>query len=308
MSGPLERPVAPPTGAQRGRSGVALGAVGVTTVTRQSHPRTSVTRATPRRVAELSERLSERDRMLVATLGRLRLACARQLERLHFTESTSLSNARNARRVLSQLTQLDVVARLDRRVGGVRAGSAGYVYALGAAGQHLLGAGGPAGGQIRRPWTPGSAFIRHRLAITELYVGLVEAERRGALEVVSFQAEPQAWRSYSGPGGGQLLLKPDAYAVVAAGDYEHVWFIEVDLATESPAALRRKCHTFCRYRASGREQATGGLFPLVVFLVPTAARADVVRRVIAGLPVSERGVFRVGLLADAAATLAGGAA
>lgn len=255
----------------------------------------------------MAARLTERDVAVLGDLARLRLACARQIERLHFTGGTALANARYCRRVLARLTDLGLVCRLDRRVGGVRAGSAGFVYALDALGQHLITGTGPAGGQIRRPWTPGTAFVRHRLATSELYVRLIEAERVGHVELVRFEAEPDAWRRYSGAGGGVARVKPDAFAVVAAGDYEHAWFIEVDLATESPTALARKCEAYRQYRASGREQAHTGLFPLVVFLVPDLGRSRVVQAVTERQAPEDRRLFRVGLLNEAARVLAGGA-
>ncbi len=50
----------------------------------------------------------------------------------------AVSAARIARRVLARLTELGVLARLERRIGGLRAGSSGYVYYLGPAGQRLV--------------------------------------------------------------------------------------------------------------------------------------------------------------------------
>lgn len=40
------------------------------------------------------------------------------------------------------------------------------------------------------PYQPGLAFHRHTLAITELYVQLVEADRAGTVELVRFDPEP----------------------------------------------------------------------------------------------------------------------
>ena len=46
---------------------------------------------------------------------------------------------------------------------------------------------------------PGLAFVRHTLAVTELYVRLREAERAGTLELLEFEPEPECWRSYPLP-------------------------------------------------------------------------------------------------------------
>jgi len=81
-------------------------------------------------VVYVMDRLGDRDQAIISTLGRVRVASARQLERIHFTDSTPLSNARSCRATLARLTRWRVLARLERRVGGVRSGSAGYVYSL----------------------------------------------------------------------------------------------------------------------------------------------------------------------------------
>src|SRR6266511_148116 len=91
-----------------------------------------------KRLAELEHTLSPRDWAIIATLSRLRLATGRQLYRLYFTGVT----ARRAQQALASLAQRRLVARLARTVGGVRAGSAGHVYTLDAAGCRLVVQGG----------------------------------------------------------------------------------------------------------------------------------------------------------------------
>ena len=104
------------------------------------------------------------------------------------------------------------------------------------------------------------AFLAHSLAVTDVYVRLVLAERVGALEVRRFSAEPQSWRICYGPGGVRTKLKPDAYVVLAVDGYEDHWFIEVDLGTERAPALGRKCALYRAYWQSGTEEADGGVF------------------------------------------------
>jgi len=270
---------------------------------------TASIRTTPARLARLDAALSDRDRQVLETVASLRLACTRQLQRLYFTGGTPRSNLRSAQRVLGKLAELRLLSRLERRVGGLRAGSAGHVYALGTAGQHLAGGRGPAGGRlVRRPWTPALPFLRHRLAISELYVRLVEASRLGEVELVGFVAEPGSWRRYHGPHGSVSWLKPDAFVTTVSGDYEDRWFVEVDLATESPLVLGRKCQAYLGYQSSGREQAAHGVFPLVLFVVPGERRLKVVEGVIGRQTPRDRRLFRVTTEPEAVATLAGGAA
>ena len=55
-------------------------------------------------------------------------------------------------------------------------------------------------------------------------------------------------------------------------EFEDHWFIEVDLATEPPSRIVRACLNYQEYRRSGVEQRRLGLFPAVVWIVPTAQR------------------------------------
>jgi len=262
------------------------------------------------RSEELSCQLTQREWDILVTLAKLRLACTRQLEALHFTDASPLANARHARRVLAKLAELGLVSRLERRVGGVRAGSAGYVWSLGTMGQKLVTGRGPAGGsKLQTPWTPGRAFLAHRLSISGLYVELVEAERSDRLELMRFEAEPTAWRSFTGAHGAPVRLKPDAYIQVGLGEYLDGYFVEIDLATESPAVIARKAAVYRSYWQTGREQArSDGVFPLVAFLVPTTARAQVVAEVLGRQPVDVRQLYRVGLRTNAVGLLTRGAA
>lgn len=271
---------------------------------------TTAPRSAPSRLWRLEAQLTEREWSILITLAKLRMACTRQIERLHFTDGSPLSNARHARRVLSKLADLRLVSRLERRVGGVRAGSAGYVWSLGVAGQHLLTRRGPAGGsKSQTPWTPSRAFLAHRLSISELYVELVEAEWRGELELVRFDAEPTAWRFFTGAQGVPASLKPDAYVQVGLGEYLDSYFVEVDLATESPQVIGRKATAYRSYWQTGREQAASeGVFPVVLFLVPTGARASVITDVVRRQPADVQALFRVGVRTDAMQLLSSGGA
>lgn len=263
-------------------------------------------RVSEARVAQLSEQLSPRELALIETLDNVRLATALQLERIHFREGTPLANARQCRRTLKRLADLRVLARLDRRVGGVRAGSAGYIYALDVAGQRLASASGPAGGiRLRRPWTPGGPFVRHAFGVTELYTRLREANRASELDLLEFWAEPLCWRRFTGVGGGQVVLKPDAFARVGVDKYEHASFIEVDRATQSGPTVANKLTVYRRYWQTGREQERFGLFPRVVILVPSEVRRRALVEVCAKQPADSWPLFRVAHFDDAAGVLAG---
>ena len=265
-------------------------------------------RVTEAYAAELAQTLTPREHAVVQTLDRLRLASVKQLERLHFADGTAQANARRARRTLARLTERRVVVLLERRVGGVRAGSRGSVYALDAAGQRLASACGPAGvTRIRRPWTPGSSFVAHQLAVSELYVGLVEASREGSVEVLDFDAEPASWRTFTGLGGARTVLKPDAFVRLGLGEFEDSYFVEVDRATQSAPSVARKLTLYRRYWQTGREQhRRSGVFPKVLVLVPSEARKAALVEVAAKQPPESWPLFQVARYDDALAVFCGG--
>jgi len=250
-------------------------------------------------LAILTASLTATDHAVVDTLKRVRVATGAQLVRLHFAGRPSA--ARQTRRALQRLVEQRVLCRLARRIGGVRAGSSGYVYALDIAGQRIVNSG-----RLRRPWTPSLPFLAHALAVTDLYVGLVEAARTTNVELLGFEAEPACWRDFNGPDGGRLTLKPDALAHLVIGRYEYRWFIEVDRATEGMGVLSRKAGLYRRYWQSGREQARHPAFPKVLWIVPSEARKAVLVDVLAAQPSEAWPLFQIVVHPAAIRVLSGG--
>jgi hypothetical protein len=142
---------------------------------------------TPGELLRLAGSLSASEREAVETVASLRLMTHAQLAALLGSSepaSSSASAARSLRRVLTRLTALGLLARLQRRIGGRRAGSGGYVYYLGPAGQRLVAywqGRGLTRGRFRPE--PGGRYVRHRLAVSELYVRLRLAARAGTLDI-----------------------------------------------------------------------------------------------------------------------------
>jgi Replication-relaxation len=252
---------------------------------------------TARRLAALRSGLSDRDWQIITTLARVRVATAAQLEWLWFADVSR----RRVQQRLTALTKRRVIARLPRVIGGVRAGSRGHTYALDIAGARLAELG--QGRRSRSPRPVGLPYLTHALSITEVFTEIVLAERAGLLQLARFTAEPNCWRSFYGPGGVRTTLKPDGHAVVRLDEYEDHWFLEVDQGTESAATIARKLEVYRAYWASGTEQARTDLFPLVLWLVPDTARAQVIRTAIARVPVEAQGLFVVALQRDAVTRL-----
>jgi hypothetical protein len=236
--------------------------------------------------------LSERDVRVLRLLLELRLLTTNQLERLVMTEGSAATRARRMRSVLQRLRRNRVVAQLDRRVGGIRAGSDGMVYRLTSRGVSTLNR--LDGAERRRVGAePGERYVRHVLAVSELYVSLTEQTRLSTSEVLIFAAEPAAWRSYPAPHGGTITLRPDAFVHTASDDYEDASFVEVDLATESLSTVSRKCRAYLAYWQSGVEQRRLGLFPRVVWVVPNVRRQQQLNTAIGRLPTDQRHLFAV---------------
>jgi hypothetical protein len=244
------------------------------------------------RLAELRDELSGRDLAILDQVNDLRFMTGGQIAAIHFGlngHDSPDSAARAARRVLERLTDERLLLRLDRRIGGTRAGSASFVYLLGPVGHRLLDLPGR-----RRPYRePGGRFVRHTLTVTQLVVDLTLAHRRHHLELLTVQPEPRCWRRMVDRHGAPATLRPDVFVTLAAGDIEYRWFIEVDLGNEHIETLLRKCEVYQTYYRSGTEQAEHGVFPRVLWLMHNDRRIEQLREAIGRQKSLTPGLFTV---------------
>ena len=255
----------------------------------------SGSRLSRRRLQELTGQLSERDQAVLGALARVRVLSGSQLERLAFAEVAHSARSRVRRRVLARLVELRLVTTLDRRVGGVRAGSAGLVYALTAGGWRLRDLGSGATARRRSPHTPGQLFLEHALAISGVHVDLVEAAHahQGALiEVFDVEADAR-WQTDSGE-----WLRPDALVVLSSGSVEDVWWLEVDRGTESLPRVSRMLARYLEFAGSG-EIGPRGVVPRVLVTVPDAKRRSNIQRLVDRAPEPASELFVVCLEQDA---------
>lgn len=236
-----------------------------------------------RSLRRLDTQLSARDRDILRSVAALKLLSARQVERLHFYEAPSsgshLTRARTGRRVLERLVRDGLLARLNRRIGGLRSGSASYVYCLAPTGQRLVKPSG-ARARVREPT---AAFIDHTLAVADAWVEVTEAGRAGGFDVLHMEGEPECWRRFTSLGGVAQTLKPDLFVSLGVSDLELRWFIELDLNTHHSPAVQRKANQYLAYFKSGIEQTREGVFPRVLWVAEEEGRVkrlrDAVRRV-----------------------------
>jgi hypothetical protein len=259
---------------------------------------------TPYKIRQLDQQLTKRDKEILSSIEQFRMLSTRLIQRLHFPagvlgEHLNVPAAtRGTTRVLLRLEAHGLIARLPRRIGGIKHGSAGTVWQLAATGERYLRA--QKGEAYRRRFvTPTNMFMDHTLEVAELAVALTEQARHGALELLDLQTEPTCWREHSGASGAAITLKPDLLVVTADSQFEAHCFVEVDRATEHLPSIVRKCRTYQAHHQSGVEQAKNGLFPLVVWVAPDQPRADKIRLSINTTPRLDPGLFTVTTRADA---------
>jgi hypothetical protein len=237
-------------------------------------------------LARTIARLGPRDIEIVLTIARLRLVSSSQLDRLHFLLFSSAKSRVMVRsRVLSRLVAWRVLATLPRRVGGVRAGSAGLVFTLDTVGQQVAqmhGDGNPPAHE------PGVRFIQHTLAVSELYVALVELSRLHGFTVPVFDTEPRCWW----PNGLGGTLKPDAFFVLVRSGHANVWWLEQDMKTEHLPTIRKKLAAYLDLLRRGQVGPTG-IMPRILLSVPDEDRQRSIEEVIRRLPEPAPRLFHV---------------
>jgi len=258
-------------------------------------------------LARIAQSLSDRDRAILQSLADYGLLQTGHLRQLHFTDhATTEAAASICRRTLRRLSQPRLVEAIEHRVGGIRAGSDAIVWRLGPAGDRLLRAGDPDAPRSRRR-EPSLRFLQHRLMVADVACILTTTAPTDGFELVRVDPEPASWRTYTGVHGARETLKPDLYAITAAGEYEDHWFIEVDRGTESIPTLLKQCRAYQTYHRSGREQSTVGIFPRILWLLPDTHRRDRLRTAIAAADGIDADLHRTHTYTDLLAVITGGA-
>jgi len=235
------------------------------------------------RLAELDRTLSDKDKAILSSMQSCRYLTSNQINRLHFNDYANESaGLRSAQRKLVRLRDCGMIVPLDRRIGGVRAGSGSYIWTLTESGVFLLHFNDEDYTPRKRFFEPTLNFLKHTLEVSEAFVQLTEICRRHNAALVRAELEPSCWRSYTGEDGKPATMKPDMYAVTACGKYEDSWFIEVDMNTQSPSVVLEKCRRYVLYCISGLEQRQNGVFPLIVWLAYNVNRKSKLQQYIAG--------------------------
>jgi hypothetical protein len=173
--------------------------------------------------------LTDRDRALIRAAWSLGAATHATLRELVSPQT----DGETLRRRMRQLHRAGYLTQ-TRHVG-----PAGCLW-LYSAGQRSVKPGEP------RPWRPGVAQIEHTVAIGEVLVALTRAGFAAPITVTGWQGEAEL-RAWANPGDPF----PDARVVWETDHGKGVWLVEVDRATESRPAWRRK---LVRYLAADIRQ------------------------------------------------------
>jgi DNA-binding transcriptional ArsR family regulator len=242
-----------------------------------------------------SDRLQPTMKRLLVLLDEHRFATTRQLARFtHHHYATPASALRQTSRHLKKLAAEGLVSALERRVGGWQAGSAPGIWTLTTTGARQVETA-PA---RRRPKALSTTFIDHHLAITETRLTFEETAQRLGWQLTHLQLEPECWRSYLDGYSSLATLRPDAFVEVTTEAFTDSYFLEVDRATENPARVIRKCQQYTQYQSLGTEQQHTGVFPAVLWIVPTDYRRLQLQRHLRAEPDLPAGLFTVTTIAE----------
>ena len=245
---------------------------------------------------ELDSILSERDKAILRSLLQCRYLLTGQIRRLHFTDSANpAAGLRATNAATAKLKNYGLIEPLERRIGGVRAGSHSYVWTLTESGFRLLNLNDGEVIKRKRSFEPSVSFLNHTLGVSETFVRIKEMCEGYQLELIQLELEPACWRNYA-KNGKLMSLNPDLFAVTQNDRFQDSWFIEVDCGTESLNKIMEKCRRYVRYRNTGIEQKKHEVFPLVVYLVANENRKNALCRYIADcreIPEPSKNIFIV---------------
>jgi hypothetical protein len=235
-------------------------------------------RVSRKQLIEVEQQLTDIDKELLLLLRKCRFLTSEQTRRIFFFDSPNeTAGKKRTNRLINRLESAGVIFFLERRIGGIQKGSSSRVISLTPAGYKLV----YQWLEINKPYpkkriTDLSYFnITHHLAISEIYTQLMELQLQDKLEIHLSQFEPAAWRTFN-QRGILKFLKPDLYVELLVDDYIDSYFLEIDLDSEPPHRIIKKCQeAYLTYYQSGVEQRQhNGVFPFIVWLVPSIKRRD----------------------------------
>lgn len=218
---------------------------------------------------------SHRENQLLLQLSGFRYLSEPQAEEFLFAGSmlTPLSRQVITRRVLNRLKRKGLILETPRVVGPA-GGTARLVYFLTARGYNFARSLNP-GLPSRQPNLRGTSLMGHGLMCAEVVIAFRRAARaHPGDEVLDWECDWQAAERL-----GAKLVVPDAHLVYATPGWTLDAFIEVDLATEGSRVFGGKIRRYLDLYRGGTWTRHLKVWPRVLTIVPTQARASILRRV-----------------------------
>lgn len=261
--------------------------------------RHTTSRITPARLTILISGLeaAKFSRPILQLLDDFHYANGSQIQRLFFVSGTPLAATRARNRALTSLVSMRLLYRYPRQpLSGNLHGSTEYIYALAHAGQRVMN-------ELRKNQRPKRSInrttehIQHALAVTELHVCMVEAERAGQIELIKSRGEPACHKHF----GMRKVLKPDGFVDFKAARngqlHEVAWFIEVERSREGETSTIAKLSNYREYMEQLDPDTQ--FMPRVLFVTYTEKHRAHLERLLDRNTGTDRDVFMV-VLADQA--------
>ncbi|MEV4560640.1 replication-relaxation family protein [Kitasatospora sp. NPDC049285] len=245
--------------------------------------------------------LLEDEKSALVMLATVHAATVAQLGRYVFpAEADVAKRTRKASLCAKRLEQLHLIKREKRPL------VMGYVLIPTEVGRWLSGVAADTRVALSPTAAPYGTALRHRLAVTELFVRLADNARRGGVSPLRFQAYPDAWRKYHGLDRedveDEILVKPDAMFSVARGGAEQPWLVAAYHNDEKGGRISTACANFYQY-ACFCQQRLDSRLPRILLLAPTADEVARIQAVVGNRPERIRNLFTVATPADAISLL-----
>lgn len=214
----------------------------------------------------------QRDIDIIKSVSTCKFMTSKQIMRLYFKEDqyrTPATAHRMGYTVLDRLIRDKLLRRIDSKIGGLYGGSSGYVYSIGHVGVRLI----TKKSHVYYSDPISQRFVKHTLAISDLYVSLHELSTDNRIIIKSIETEPSCWKSFLTGYGRADILKPDMFVKLlnTVTNTEYSWFVELDRGTTHRQTILNKAKVYERYYFSGNSQ-TDNVFPGVTWIVPDEAR------------------------------------
>ena len=254
-------------------------------------------------IAGLHQRDGQQDEPILRFLDEYHYATGSQLQRLYFTAGSPAARTRARNRTLERMTGQRLLHRAPRFA---LPGSAAkeHCYELAHPGQRVMN-------ELRKGERPyrsigrTTAHFEHALAVTEVYVQLVEAQRTGRIADVAAKGEPACHIKLV---GSSQVLRPDAYMQFRTerggkwGTAE--WFIEIERSDEGASSTLDKLEKYLAYE----EQLTDAtIMPQVLFVALKPERRVYLERLLDRHAAAERDLFIVASFNEAVEAMITGA-